>query len=421
MKKYKKLTNDLFNDEKLIQLLEDEAKNGWFLKGTSEFYLTFRKDEPKNLKYQIDYNKITDEYKNVLKQLGYHFVCGYGYEGGMIYYNEDIHAEDLYSDEQTRLMSIIYNYRPSVIISNAFTTLLRMLMVYIFYKDIYYSSYPFSIYNFFINTTRYLFILFWTFSFILDFIKTIYLITMYRYYSKQLNHPYSFQPVNYQVINTYRILSAVDTITIFPILTICLIAVFIDLPAVFYLDLGIILILIAILIYTHAYKKVAIISIIILLPLSIFSYDSYSIPDNKPLYYNNNFEKDYINTTNSIFSRSISTYIFEEQNYENNINALNEDIAEILFKGEIISLDRNYRKNKLIDEYQKIGKDYDENDYPYLSFEQALQNMKELHHPLVDQAYYNDNYVICIKDKQVVSFQYSSPDQMNTIIEYYFK
>lgn len=52
---------------------------------------------------------------------------------------------------------------------------------------------------------------------------------------------------------------------------------------------------------------------------------------------------------------------------------------------------------------------------------EAIKNMKELKNPFVDKAFFNNDYVICKKDKQVISFQYSSDKQINTIIEYYFK
>ena len=73
-RKVKNLKFQMIINNELQALLENEAKRGWILKKVSNQFLTFVKEEPQNIKYQIDFSTPTQEYLDILKQDGYEFV-----------------------------------------------------------------------------------------------------------------------------------------------------------------------------------------------------------------------------------------------------------------------------------------------------------------------------------------------------------
>mgnify|MGYP003414868655 CR=1 FL=1 len=73
-RKIKNLKFQMIINNELQTLLESEAKKGWILKKVSDHLLTFVKEEPQNIKYQIDFSTPTQEYLDILKQDGYEFI-----------------------------------------------------------------------------------------------------------------------------------------------------------------------------------------------------------------------------------------------------------------------------------------------------------------------------------------------------------
>lgn len=103
MKKYKYtyLGRKVRYDEQFIEYLENMSRKGWKLVSFREFAKFKRCD--KELKYQIDYNDLSEEYVDVLHSLGYEHICCYN--NMHVYANEDLNAPDLSSDEDIYTVS----------------------------------------------------------------------------------------------------------------------------------------------------------------------------------------------------------------------------------------------------------------------------------------------------------------------------
>ena len=100
--KYTFLKNRLFYDEILIPYLDRMSKKGWNLVSVNSFF-KFEKSS-QVYKYQVDYNLLTDDYLETLDHLGYEHVCCM--QDMHIYRDVNLDAEDLSSDEESKLESI---------------------------------------------------------------------------------------------------------------------------------------------------------------------------------------------------------------------------------------------------------------------------------------------------------------------------
>ena len=63
------LRNSLYLDEELQNYFNEMSKKGWRLDFVGYYYRFVRDDH--QYKYQIDYTPLSDEYKQVLDDLGY--------------------------------------------------------------------------------------------------------------------------------------------------------------------------------------------------------------------------------------------------------------------------------------------------------------------------------------------------------------
>lgn len=106
--KYKRIaTKDyLVNEEKFIELLENKALEGLFLKNISLNYLTFEKGNPQRKSYRIYYKQIN---KNI-KQAGCRIIVNYF--GLQVVEVEDPFAQFLKQDanDKKEILSTIYNF-----------------------------------------------------------------------------------------------------------------------------------------------------------------------------------------------------------------------------------------------------------------------------------------------------------------------
>ena len=91
--KYKDvLRNSLYLDEELQDYFNEMSKNGWRLDFVG-YYYRFIKDEH-TYKYQIDYTSASNEYDDLLEEIGYHEVDN-SFEGFKVLENENVEAPDL--------------------------------------------------------------------------------------------------------------------------------------------------------------------------------------------------------------------------------------------------------------------------------------------------------------------------------------
>lgn len=414
MKKYKKFTQDLIINDCLIHLLEKEAKKGWFIKSIDYFKITFIKGKPKTLKYQIDYNKYTEEYKNITESLGYKFVCNY--EKGAIFSNEDVNADDLYCDELTFNIAILQQFKGRHICESIFWCLFFIWELFKYYNSVYFLSSFHSLYTFLTQTKVYIIMAILALLLIYQIFHTIYLIYMNHYYKKQFNNSYISQLPNYHLMKAHKYLEIIFNalvISIFPIIILSYVRITFNIIIYWIIILDIFLLIL--LLYL---KQSQIIKIIAVFLIFIISFQLYSLkPDkiNKDLYYHSKVDNVYIVDNQDILVNQKYIQIFHEKYYENYTICLNKRIAETLFKEEIINLDYQTRRNILSNNNILITKD----NCSKVSFNEALSSMKKFDNTYVDTAYYNQDYIICIKDNKVLSFQHH--DNLNEIIDYYFK
>ena len=100
---------EYFNYQMIIEdtfshYLSEKAKQGWILDHIILGYIIFKKSEPKDLKYQLEYGETDYDYDDFLKEVGYEATCVYN--NIVIYKNKDIHAPDLHSDDIVRLQAL---------------------------------------------------------------------------------------------------------------------------------------------------------------------------------------------------------------------------------------------------------------------------------------------------------------------------
>ena len=86
------LRNSLYLDEELQDYFNEMSKNGWRLDFVG-YYYRFIKDEH-TYKYQIDYIPASNEYDDLLEEIGYHEVDN-SFEGFKVLENENVEAPDL--------------------------------------------------------------------------------------------------------------------------------------------------------------------------------------------------------------------------------------------------------------------------------------------------------------------------------------
>lgn len=239
---------------------------------------------------------------------------------------------------------------------------------------------------------------------------------MNHYYKKQFNNSYISQLPNYHLMKAHKYLEIIFNalvISIFPIIILSYVRITFDIIIYWIIILDIFLLIL--LLYL---KQSQIIKIIAIFLIFIISFQLYSLkPDkiSKDLYYHSKVDNVYIVDNQDILVNQKYIQIFHEKYYENYTVCLNKTIAETLFKEEIINLDYQTRRNILSNNNILITKD----NCSKVSFNEALSSMKKFDNTYVDTAYYNQDYIICIKDNKVLSFQHH--DNLNEIIDYYFK
>lgn len=421
MRKYKRFTYNLYNEDDLISFLEDESKIGWFLSRVIGSMLIFKKGDSKPLKYQLDYTQPSKEYENIKKELGYQNVCSLS--DIYICSNENINAPDLQTDESSKILALLSCFDFKKIVLNIVDAMIWFLLFNICIQDAFFHFYRHSLGLFFTQIDKYIGLFLFAIIALSYFTKAIFYTIIYRYLKKQLDNPFEKGNLHIPLLKSCRYIENIYLMTF-------LLVILLFIPIPMYISF---LIIISIFIYclvfylcsTKKYfRSIQIITLLTLLIMNVTIIQSQICvvqPIEKQLYAYLQVDNNEINEIKSLFANSKYINIFNDK-YERYVICLNNSIANIVFKDEVITLDREYRKDKLITEYQEIGQDYDENDYPYLSYEKSLQNMKSYSTSLVGQCYYNEQYAICIKDNQVLSFRIQNKkNYIKNVLEYYYQ
>ena len=119
------LRNSLYLDEELQNYFNEMSKKGWRLDFVGYYYRFVRDDH--QYKYQIDYTPLSDEYKQVLDDLGYKEIVS-GFNDFRIYENDDVNSADLNTEFIFNKNNKIKQFRPK---SNIFSLFVGMLILYL--------------------------------------------------------------------------------------------------------------------------------------------------------------------------------------------------------------------------------------------------------------------------------------------------
>lgn len=416
-KKYLRMTYHLYDDDYLINLLENQAKEGWFLSSINNYVISFKKGEPQNLKYQIDYNKPTHEYSKVIEELGYQIVCTFSDAQNIIYCHTNRNAPDLQTDSTAKLLSMISYFSLKKAMGQLGLAIMFGISFYIKTNEFLNLIHHFSLASIFSHTSDYIGLGIYLMISLGYFISSIFTLSMPKTYQKQLNNHYQELKLNLPILKIYQF-SQVFINFLFIIFFISLLITSTNMKPYISIIIGLSLCIYLIIYYICSprqhYRTIQIITLITLLFMNVGIYQSkvFNIePIEKDLYYQNDVDDFLHHKTKDIFVHSQYTDIYSDY-YENYTRCLNKDIAYIIFKDNIILADRWYRREQQSSLNQNI---------PYLSFEESLKNMQNYQTGLVEQCYFNNKYMICIKDNDVLMIQKQSEDQfIQNILENYF-
>lgn len=413
---------------KLETLLEKESKNGWTLIQFTNFFLKFKKDEPINAKYQIDFSKPTSEYKDLLKYEGYEFVDNY--EELSIYKNNNSFARELQTDETTRLLALIKYFSPRHPLLYIIIVLILLLFIY-FLKFL--ISGPKTLGH--IYETLEFYVLYF-------FLITIFLCNIFNllqdYAAKySLNRemhnkePYLFP------FTIFNKLYYITLVFMFIFLVYLFITMLLHSP----LTIGIIILFIIIIyLFQYIYKKILyqiesgwiqkLLKVFVVIIYIDILYASFHI--DIPIFVNvtpymTDLNVEETKSNNILVSSNTWSLLSDNQTntlkYENINSCMNKDIALEVFKNKIIYYEREARMptNEEIDRITEEKGSWTSNDVPYSSYEQAASQMKVYQSFLVDQCYYNDYAFIALKNNIVIVCYIQAEDNyIDNILHHYF-
>lgn len=411
MKKYKRITQELYNDDILIELLEEEARNGWKLDHVDFFYLVFESIEPTTLKYQIDYVEYTAEYGSVIESLGYKCVRSAGSRN--IYVTENLDAEDLYNDYETKIISRLNYYRLSKIFGNLCIVFIGISICWKSFLELYYTFYRHSIGQFLLTTTNYIFYSFGlliTIYYTITFLNTIY---KRKYFQNILKTNIEDTDKTNRILYKENYMEAINLIILPSISIAAIIYLWIYQHSIVLLLIFLCISIILTIqfffkknIYTKMFQAFTVIACILIGYMNLNS----SIYDiNQKLYYEDKVEDYFIYENKDIFTNQKMIHIFDNDYYENYVVALNSNIAQEIFKEEVIRM-----------EYYSHFKEETDDEYNYKTYTGATLKMNKLESNHIDQGYYNDQYVVCLKDNEILSFRITEIPKED-IIHYYFE
>lgn len=421
----------LLNDD-LQNILEKEAKEGWIFKKISNSMLKFKKEEPQDIKYQIDFSSPTQEYKEILKQDGYEFVDNFTELS--IYKNNNINAYDLQTDETTRLLSLERMFTPKHPIIFFLVNVFYLCILEFFRLIVFDSLRSLGTILQSIDVWCIYLIL------LLLFLVEIF-ITLEQYLYKCIVHC-QLQQKKYYLLPTKIIEIIIKILSIIMII----LGIYILVSQIFdnhWIDFIVktlilygIITLFRYMITKIAYriesepmqKIVKIVTFILYICAFTFVSSTEISKETK-----NNI-KPYMNDTqinqdiysNIFYTSYVSTIedfdtIYKKEEYE---VCLNDFIAKEIFKSEISYYERETRMptQEEIDKITEETGEWSSNDVPYQSYENAIETYHKYSNSLVDECYYNDLVFIARKDQTIlISYLQNEDNYIDQVLNHYFK
>lgn len=428
--KYKYIGIVFMDEDKLINYLEEMALKGWRLAKIGTTFFKFIKQDPQPLKYQIDYNELTDDYLEVMKMEGYKLVDRYN--AISIFYSNDMNATDLYSDSETKLMNLKNIYKISAIFN------LLLLAIIINWIGNLNGEYDLIIRN---TVGSYLM----DFNVVLihylcKFLALSYVIEAIQWglirwnINHQLEKKDCLNKVSKYTIFAHKIVSSILLI----IFGIFVLSISIERPSI--LIVGCLSVL-ALFIYAHFVNKrirretnevrrgiklIIVVALYFVVDIwvlntgiiskkevkadSIFQEAKYEYKSNKNgLWVSSNL----IYGQESVFG--YDGYSFFEEYY----TCLNDYVADEVFKELICQHERGARM-----ELEKPDRIIDKNGHwaiPILSYDQAVKKFTKIESDVIDKGYYLDNFYYMVKDNHVLSVKVKDEVNIDELIKHYFK
>lgn len=419
-------------EDSLTDLFEEESRKGWHITKFGGTCLKFKKGNPKDIKYSLDYIIPDDEYKEILSQQGYEYIDNL--QSLFLYRNNNIHADEIHTDNLTKYQAIKDCLAPTrnIYLSILVIFLTAILSSHIFSKVFMYPFVLGSIYKYLSLYLTSLFFIMFILFFILYIISQI---CMKVHLNKLSNNENGYLKQN-QIINKlmniftiiFLLVSAVVSIVILqtnPKIIITLVLSFLVISIYSYF--------INKLVYRISddfKRKISTILVVIIFFITHFAVQNIEFEKQelplliKPYMDNYSFkfsEENFLTTDYTLYGRENNNDNFTA--YEDYSVCLNNHIAKKIFESNIIYLD-SYLKNNmnLNDLFWNNHSIWFDEKFTFRSYDNIITSLQEHKNSLIDKCYYNDMFTFILKDNKVlVTYTNNNIEHIDNIIEHYFK
>lgn len=415
--------NNYFLDEEcFLELLNQYSQKGYKLKKAGLYLLYFEKTD-KPIYYHIDYNYLSKEYLETLKDMGYTLIDNY--KQICIFETDDPHATALQSDEETKKIALLELYK----ISDIFLLLIAGFLLWsIFHTDYNYNNLFISpgafyrSYDIYFNTL-------YAYVFLLLSLITALRQYLFRYFIQKNNihHPIlivykKIYDILATIILVYFTISIIITISTFHSINIWLRLVAIVICVTLY-QYGMLK-------WSYKIKKEDYRRFLQFIILCIFIISNFFItakfdledekkPDNLQTYYTYDSNSTYKYQKNVFLT---ITNINHENNYESIYNCINNDIAIKVYQNIIQEDERFHRllNNEFNIDISEIGKVTGLESQPYKEFKDIIPLLEKIKCPNLDDCYWYDDNIYMRKDSQIIVASLKDKSELNDLYHFYF-
>lgn len=425
--RYRIINDLLMREDDCIAYLEKMAIKGWKLEKVGLTWLKFKKQTPKQLKYQLDYIPLEDEYLKVLELDGYKFVDNF--RDISIFYNENIEAPELHTDKVTKLMVLKNNYK----LTNIAAIFIISLIFFIMDKD------PGGFYKIFVRDTvgsyilnsslvfnRYFFDLL-LFIFCLD--GVIQLLCRYnldlkiadkKSYDRLIRYLFWFENSVSLVILFLIIIYSINIVFYNPMMLISL-----GICALIYISFSYFINKIVYRENDFDRRMIKRVLAAILFFTAIFIVDRIDFNSEDDLVFSkyqtapqikNEQSKTLLLSSFSIYGSDDEETIF----YETVYTCLNNYLADETFKELICQGERQSRMPTIEGDEFVVEDDSWLEDKEYLSYDQAIKKFTKLENKYVDKCYYLNDEYYSIKDNKILIAKLIDSVNVNNVLQGYF-
>lgn len=425
--RYRIINDLLMREDDCVAYLEKMAVKGWKLEKVGLTWLKFKKQTSKQLKYQLDYTPLEDEYLKVLELDGYKFVDNF--RDISIFYNENIEAPELHTDKVTKLMVLKNNYK----LTNIAAIFIISLIFFIMDKD------PGGFYKIFVRDTvgsyilnsslvfnRYFFDLL-LFIFCLD--GVIQLLCRYnldlkiadkKSYDRLIRYLFWFENTVSLVILFLIIIYSINIAFYNPMKLISL-----GICALIYIPFGYFINKIVYRENDFDRRMIKRVLAVILFFAAIFIVDRIDFNSEDDLVFSkyqtapqikNEQSKTLLISRFSIYGSDDEDTVF----YETVYTCLNDYLADETFKELICQGERQSRMPTIEGDEFVVEDDSWLEDKEYLSYNQAIKKFTKLENKYVDKCYYLNDEYYSIKDNIILITKLIDGINVNNVLEGYF-